>query len=90
MLNLDTHILIYAFSGDLTAREEKLLCSQRWSISAIVLWELAKLAHLGRIDLDIDLEEFGKFLAPVQVWPLTLKFARACGSWTSEAIRPTS
>jgi len=55
-----------------------------------VLWELAKLAHLGRIDLDIDLEEFGKFLAPVQVWPLTLKFARACGSWTSEAIRPTS
>ena len=71
MLNLDTHILIYAFSGDLTAREEKLLSSQRWSISAIVLWELAKLAQLGRIDLDIDVEDFRRFLAPVQVWPLT-------------------
>jgi PIN domain nuclease of toxin-antitoxin system len=71
MLNLDTHILIYAFSGDLTAREEKLLSSQRWSISAIVLWELAKLAQIGRIDLDIDVEDFRRFLAPVQVWPLT-------------------
>ena len=71
MLNLDTHILIYAFSGDLTAREEKLLSCQRWSISAIVLWELAKLAQLGRIDLDIDVEDFRRFLAPVQVWPLT-------------------
>ena len=71
MLNLDTHILIYAFSGDLTAREERLLSSQRWSISAIVLWELAKLDQLGRIDLGIDVGEFRRFLAPVQVWPLT-------------------
>jgi len=71
MLNLDTHILIYAFSGDLTSHERKLLSSQQWSISAIVLWELAKLAQLGRIDLDIDMHEFRRFLAPVQVWPLT-------------------
>jgi len=71
MLNLDTHILIYAFSGDLTAREEKLLSSHQWSISAIVLWELAMLAKLGRIELDLDMEELRRFLAPVQVWPLT-------------------
>jgi len=71
MLNLDTHILIYAFSGDLTAREKKLLSSQQWSISAIVLWELAKLAQFGRIELNIDAGEFRRFLAPVQVWPLT-------------------
>jgi PIN domain nuclease of toxin-antitoxin system len=57
VLNLDMHILICAFSGDLTPREEKLLSSQRWSISAIPLWELAKLAQLGRIDLDIDMAE---------------------------------
>jgi len=38
-------------------------------LSAIVLWELAKLAQLGRIDLDMDMEEFRRFLAPVQVWP---------------------
>jgi PIN domain nuclease of toxin-antitoxin system len=71
MLNLDTHIVIYAFSGDLTLRERKVLSSQRWSISAIVLWELAKLVQLGRIDLDVDMQEFRRFLAPVQVWPLT-------------------
>jgi PIN domain nuclease of toxin-antitoxin system len=45
----------------LTAREEKLLSSQQWSISAIVLWELAKLAQLGRIELDIDMEELRQF-----------------------------
>ena len=66
MLNLDTHILIYAFLGDLKPREEKLLSSQRWSISAIVLWELAKLAQLGRIDLDMDMDEFRRFLAQEQ------------------------
>jgi PIN domain nuclease of toxin-antitoxin system len=71
MLNLDTHILICAFSGDLTPRERKLLSSQRWGISAIVLWELAKLAQLGRIELDIGMDEFRRFLAPVEVWPLT-------------------
>lgn len=71
MLNLDTHILIYAFSGELTSREEKLLSSQRWGIAAIVLWEIAKLARLGRIDLDMDLEDFRRFMAPIEVWPLT-------------------
>jgi PIN domain nuclease of toxin-antitoxin system len=71
MLNLDTHILIFAFSGELTSREEKLLTSQRWGIAAIVLWELAKLAQLGRIELDIDMEEFRRFMAPIEVWPLT-------------------
>ena len=37
MLNLDTHILIYALSGELRARERLLLSNNRWSISAIVL-----------------------------------------------------
>src|ERR1035438_465041 len=40
-VNLNTHILIYAFSGDLPS-------SQQWSISAIVLWELAKLARMRK------------------------------------------
>ena len=54
MLRLDMHILIFALSGDLTVREQSLLSGQLWSVSAIVLWELAKLASLGRIDLDLD------------------------------------
>ncbi len=43
MLNLDTHVLLYALTDDLTARERALLSNQTWSISAIVLWEIAKL-----------------------------------------------
>ena len=36
--------------GRLSASETRLLRSDRWSISAIVLWEVAKLAQLGRIE----------------------------------------
>ena len=49
MLNLDTHILLYALSGDLTSHEKNLLSSQQWSISAMVLWEIVKLAQLKRM-----------------------------------------
>ena len=48
MLNLDTHIVLHALAGSLTRREEKLLRRELWSISAIVLWEITKLAQLGR------------------------------------------
>ena len=76
MLNLDTHILIHAFSGDLSARERQLVVSNQWSISAIVLWELAKLTQLGRIELDLDSGEFTRLLSRVHVWPLTLEICR--------------
>lgn len=77
MLNLDTHILVYAMTGDVTARETRLLRSARWGISAIVLWELAKLAQLGRIEVDLDAPELHRFLSHVHVWPLTSEIARA-------------
>ena len=76
MLNLDTHILIYALSGNLRARERLLLSNNRWSISAIVLWELAKLSQLGRITLDIHSPEFSRSLSTVRVWPLELSVCR--------------
>ena len=38
MLNLDTHVLIYALAGQLTPKERRLLESDSWSISAISLW----------------------------------------------------
>jgi PIN domain nuclease of toxin-antitoxin system len=38
----------------LTLRERALLSNETWSISAIVLWEIAKLSELGRIELDLD------------------------------------
>jgi PIN domain nuclease of toxin-antitoxin system len=52
MLDLDTHMLLYAATGALSATEIRLRRGDGWSISAIVLWEIAKLAQLGRIDVE--------------------------------------
>jgi PIN domain nuclease of toxin-antitoxin system len=77
MLNLDTHVFVHALAGELTRPEEALLRDDSWSISAIVLWEIGKLAELGRIELDLDDAELGRTLARIQVWPLTLDVCRA-------------
>ena len=72
MLNLDTHILLFALDGSLTPGERKFLGAEQWGISAIVLWEIAKLAQLGRIGLDVRAPEFQRILSRVHVWPLDL------------------
>lgn len=72
MINLDTHVLVYALTGQVTERERRMLSSNPWSISAIVNWELAKLRQLGRIDLEIEGRAFFRLLASVHVWPLDL------------------
>jgi len=72
MLNLDTHVLLHALSDDLTDRERALLSEDTWSISAIVLWEIAKLAQLGRIDVGLDDAELARAVARVHTWPLTI------------------
>jgi PIN domain nuclease of toxin-antitoxin system len=77
MLNLDTHILIFALLGNLQPDEESLLARNRWSISAIVLWELAKLIQLGRVELDIDDRGVSRVLSRIHVWPVDLAVARA-------------
>jgi PIN domain nuclease of toxin-antitoxin system len=77
MLNLDTHVLIHALAGELRPREASLLRSRRWGISGIVLWELAKLAQMGRVELDIGDPEIGQLLSNVHTWPITLDVARA-------------
>ncbi len=77
MLNLDTHILLYALTGDLTRRETSLLSNDTWSISAIVLWEITKLSQLGRIEIDLEHAELVRTLARIQTWPLTLEVCRA-------------
>ena len=72
MLNLDTHILLFALDGTLKPAEQALLSSQPWGISAIVLWELAKLFQLRRIALDPSSPEFAKVFTKIQVWPLDI------------------
>ncbi|MCK6554378.1 PIN domain-containing protein [Candidatus Binatia bacterium] len=77
MLNLDTHILLHALVGELTPKEAKLLKGDSWSISAIVLWEVAKLAQLGRVEVDLDDVELSRVLSRVHTWPITLDICRA-------------
>lgn len=76
MLNLDTHILVHALAGSLTPRERNLLARDSWGISDIVLWELAKLGQLGRIDLDLEAADVVRALSGLHVWPIGLKVAR--------------
>ena len=76
MLNLDTHILLHALTDELRPRERALLVNQTWSISAIVLWEIAKLSELDRIEIDLDHPELARTLARIQTWPLTLDVCR--------------
>ena len=96
MLNLDTHVLIYALAGQLTARERRLLESDSWSISAISLWEISKLVQLGRIEVDLDGPELTRLLARVHTWPITLDVCRAIrdldfrGDPANEIIAATS
>ena len=77
MLNLDTHILIFAVEGKLRPDEQSLLGQNRWSVSAIVLWELAKLIQLGRVEMDLDARDVVRILSRLHVWPLDLPVARA-------------
>jgi len=76
MLNLDTHILVHALGGSLTERERRLLSGDSWGISAIVLWELAKLVQLGRISTDLDSAHVVRALAGLHLWPIDLKVSR--------------
>jgi PIN domain nuclease of toxin-antitoxin system len=71
MLNLDTHILLYALQGAVTRHEKTVLAKHRWGISAIVLWEIAKLHQKGRITLSLDHPALVRSLAQIEVWPLS-------------------
>lgn len=72
MINLDTHLLVFALAGTVTDKERRVLAANPWSISAIVLWELAKLSQLRRIDLDLDDRAVARLLSSLHVWPLDL------------------
>ena len=77
MLNLDTHILLFAVRGELRPAEQSLLARSRWSISSIVLWELAKLVQLGRVDMDLDDRDVVRVLSRIHTWPIDFAVARA-------------
>ena len=76
MLNLDTHIVVALLDGDLRKTEEQRIVSDTLAISGIVLWELAKLVQLGRLEFDFDAAEFRAFLLTATIFPITLQIAR--------------
>ena len=76
MLNLGTPILIFALTGELRPAEQGLLGRNRWSVSSIALWELAKLVQLGRLDMDLDDREVARVLSRMHLWPIDLAVAR--------------
>jgi PIN domain nuclease of toxin-antitoxin system len=77
MLNLDTHILLGALAGEVTAKERSLLAADEWGISDIVIWEIAKLAQLGRIEVDLDDPDLTRLLSSIHTWPISLDICRA-------------
>ena len=77
MLDLDTKHPDSRASGSLTPWERTLLSRESWSISAIVLWEIAKLAQRKRISLDFDSPEWTRVIARIRIWPLDLAVTRA-------------
>ncbi|MBI3490441.1 MAG: type II toxin-antitoxin system VapC family toxin [Acidobacteria bacterium] len=96
MLVLDTHVLVDALAGDITPKELAVLSREEWSISAISLWEIAKLTQLNRLEMDLEDAEVTRALARIHTWPLTLEICRASthldfhGDSADELIAATS
>ena len=75
-VNLDTHVLVHALQGNPRKEEQEILSTHDWSISPIVLWEIAKLEQRGRIGLDLNAPETVDALQALHLWPLTLEVSR--------------
>lgn len=76
MVNLDTHIVVLFLAGRLSAVELGALAEKELAVSDIVLWELAKLAEMGRLEMDLESGTFRSFLNKLNVFPITLEIAR--------------
>lgn len=76
MLNLDTHILIDALLGEVSKKERLILLKDKWCISAIVLWEIAKLKQLNRIEIEIQSIEFSRILSQIKIIPLDISICQ--------------
>ena len=79
MLSLDSHIVVFAIEGKLNAHERRLLDSDFWSISDVVLWELGMLSRTGRIRITLDDPGLVTMLDRITVWPITRSIAKAAG-----------
>ncbi len=76
MLNLDTHMLIALFTGDVSSEEFACAVNQRLAISDIVLWELAMLVRRNRLKINLDGPELQAWLRSLTIIPITLEIAQ--------------
>jgi PIN domain nuclease of toxin-antitoxin system len=77
MLNLDTHIVLHMFAGQLTTPEKKLLAHEGLGISGIVFWEIARLRELGRITAGLEHRDLRLLLGRLHVWPVDADICEA-------------
>jgi PIN domain nuclease of toxin-antitoxin system len=71
MLNLDTHMLLFALQNQVSAAEKAALSRHRWGISSIVLWEITKLRQKKRINMGLDSPVLMQALAELEIWPVS-------------------
>lgn len=64
-------MLVALVAGQLGPREAALVLEEPLAISDIVLWELAKLIQLGRLELDLESAAFAEVLARLTVIPIS-------------------
>jgi PIN domain nuclease of toxin-antitoxin system len=76
MINIDTHILLFGLAGELTPHERRILRGETTGISAIVLWEVAKLYQKGKVNLSLEDPDLLRALAGMMVWPVNRDVCR--------------
>lgn len=86
MLNLDTHVLVETFEERLPPSVLRVLKrDSEWSISAIVIWEIAKLRQSGRLNFGPDFAPFVEALRQVHVWPVDAQVCMSVASLDFQA-----
>jgi PIN domain nuclease of toxin-antitoxin system len=76
MLNLDTHMLVYLFTGEVSEPEYRLAVGTQLAISDIVFWELSKLQQRDRLEVEVNSLAFHAWLRNLTVFPITWEIAR--------------
>ena len=78
MLNLDTNVVLALVEDQLrTAEIREMEADPAWGISPMVMWEIAKLGKLGRINVRFDDPVLTDLFSVITIWPITHTIARA-------------
>ena len=76
MVNLDTHIVVFAFNEELSTLEQTAMLEQDWAICPMVLRELTYLVENHRLDFPLYERTFQRFLNDLSILPISFNVAR--------------